>query len=340
MNSFDHNLKKLLNHEDLSFDEAAGSMEEIMKGTVSPVKLAAWLTALRMKGESPREIAGCASIMQKYAKKIHCHYPDAVDLVGTGGDGTHTINISTAACFVAAGAGITIAKHGNRSVSSKSGSADVLEALGININISSEKMEHCLNKTGIAFLFAPLLHPAMKHAMPVRREMGIRTIFNILGPLSNPARVKRLVIGVYEDRLCKLIASSMHDLDIIHGLVVHGNDGLDELTTTGNTHVCEIKKGLSLNDYQLNPKELGIPLAESSDLTGGTAKENAEIILNVLNGDLSGPKLDIILLNAAAAIYVSGKADGWQDSLELAKESVQSGRAIAKLRELATVSSE
>jgi anthranilate phosphoribosyltransferase len=331
--NIDESLKKLLNLENLSFSEAESAMKEIMTGKVSHIKLASWLTALRMKGESPEEIAGCASVMRECSESIKCEDPKAVDIVGTGGDGANTINVSTAAAFVAAGAGVTVAKHGNRAVSSKSGSADVLGELGVNINISPKRMEECLNSQGIAFLFAPLLHPAMKHAMPVRKELGVRTVFNVLGPLTNPAKTKRYVLGVYDEVLCMSLARAAVNLDFDHSMIVHGSDGLDELTVTGPTHVCELKDK-EIMEYKISPEQLGFNLSKLEKLKGGTSTENAEIIREILSGKHSGPKKDIIILNAAAAIYVADKADCWEYAIERAEESIESGLALKKLKAL------
>jgi anthranilate phosphoribosyltransferase len=329
----EESLKKLLDSQNISFAEAEAAMKEIMTGKVSDIKLASWLTALRMKGEMPEEIAGCASVMRECSETIKCEDPKAVDIVGTGGDGANTINVSTASAFVAAGAGVTVAKHGNRAVSSKSGSADVLSEMGVNINISPERMEECLNSQGIAFLFAPLLHPAMKYAMPVRKEMGVRTVFNILGPLTNPAKTKRYVLGVYDDNLCMRIARAALNLDFEHSMIVHGNDGLDELTVTGATHVCELKDK-EIMEYKISPEEVGMNLSKPGDLRGGTPKENAEIIRDILSGKHLGAKRDIVILNAAAAIYVADKADCWEYAIEAAEESIESGLALKKLKDL------
>lgn len=297
MSYIDSTLEKLLEFRNLSFDEAENAMEEIMKGEVSPVKLSSWLTALRMKVETPEEIAGCAAGMRKHSKSIVCNDPAAVDIVGTGGDRSFSINISTAAAFIAAGAGVTVAKHGNRSVSSKSGSADVLGALGININTPPEITEECLNSTGIAFLYAPLLHPAVKHAMPVRKELGVRTVFNILGPLANPARVKHYVLGVFNEKLCMPVAKAGLNLGFKRSFIVHGSDGLDEITVTGSTHVCEINGG-EVSEYRITPEEFDLPLALPEELKGGTPEENAGILKGILSGKITGAKCNIAILNA------------------------------------------
>lgn len=333
MSALDLSFQKLLQSQSLTLKESYNAMKEIMSGDVSDIKLSAWLTALRLKGESANEIAGCAKLMKEYASEIKCNDKNAIDVVGTGGDGAHTINISTTSAIVAAGAGITVAKHGNKAVSSKSGSADVLSSLGIKIDVTPEKMEETLNEIGISFLFAPKLHPAMKYAMPVRKELGMRSIFNILGPLTNPAKVKRGVLGVYDKALCPVIAKALVELDCEHFLVVHGNDGLDEITISDNTFVCEVRNG-EIKEYELNPEDFGIKKVSITEVRGGEPAENAEIIKNILSGKETGPMLDIVLLNSAAAIYISGKVSSWNDAMKMAKETISSGNAMNKLNEL------
>ena len=330
---FENLLKKLFEGKNLSFDEAENAMEEIMSGRVSPVSLSAWLTALKIKGETADEIGGCAAAMNRHACKIKPEDSEAVDIVGTGGDGAKTFNISTAAAFTAAGADITVAKHGNRAVSSKSGAADVLSELGINIELSPEQMENTLNSVGIAFLFAPLLHPAMKHAMPVRRELKTRTIFNILGPLCNPADTKRMVIGVYAPELCRIVAEAALKIGKKHVLIVHGTDGLDEISTTAPTEICELRNGV-IDEYKFDPEEIGINRAGPAEIAGGTPAENGELIRNILNGTEKGPPRDIVIVNAAAAVYVAGKAGSLREAANLATESIDSGAAYEKLDQL------
>jgi anthranilate phosphoribosyltransferase len=330
INMFNDTLKKLLNGASLSFEEAESAMEEIMTGQVSEIKLSSWLTALKLKGETADEIGGCAASMNNHSTKIYSADPEVVDIVGTGGDGAKTFNISTAAAFVAAGAGITVAKHGNRAVSSKSGAADVLTEHGINISISPLIMEKCLNDVGISFLFAQMLHPAMKYAMPVRKELGTRTIFNILGPLCNPAETKRMTIGVYSKHLCRLIAEAALKLNKKHILVVHGNDGLDEITTTTSTHICEVRNG-EISEYDFDPETAGISLAKPEDIQGGTPSENAQLIRNILAGTLKGPARNIVVINAASSIIVSDKTTDWKEAANIANESIDSGKALAKL---------
>lgn len=333
MSRIDDTLAKLLNDENLTIEEARGAMSEIMSGATSEIKLSSWLTALRMKGEVASEIAGCAEIMRENATPVACDDPAAVDIVGTGGDCAGTINISTMAALITAGAGVTVAKHGNKSVSSKSGSADVLTALGIDVSLTPERMAACLKEVGLAFLFAPALHPAMKHAMPVRRELGIRTVFNVLGPLSNPAGVSRLLIGVYSPELCDLIAEAARNMGVEHCLVVHGSDGLDEITLTGPTRIRELRDG-EIRRYDLDPVELGLETVDGSELKGGGANENAVVVEKILSGELSGPKRDVSVLNAAGGILVSGQAKEWKEAITMASESIDSGAALGKLTAL------
>jgi anthranilate phosphoribosyltransferase len=337
MARIDDTLREALAGEPLTFAEAEAAMAEIMAGEVSPVKLAAWLTALRMKGETAAEIGGCAAAMAAQATRIACDDPRAVDIVGTGGDGTGTHNLSTAAALVAAGAGLTVAKHGNRAVSSRSGSADVLAALGVRIDLTPEDMAACLRETGIAFLFAPSLHPAMRHAMPVRRELGIRTIFNVLGPLTNPAGVRRMVIGVYTPALCPVIAAACREIGKEHVMVVHGG-GMDELTPAAPAAVCELRNH-ELREYTLDPVDLGIPRCRHEDLRGGTPADNAAMIHRILAGREHGPVRDAACLGAAAALIVAGKTEDWAAALAMAAAAIDGGHAAAKLAAMVAFSS-
>lgn len=327
-------LQKLLVHESLDFEEAKTTMLEIMNGHASEIKLAAWLTALRMKGETSDEVGGCAAAMNSCGVKLHCLDDKVIDTCGTGGDSVGTFNISTAAAFIAAGAGVTVAKHGNRAVSSKSGSADILSEIGLNLNIPIETMEYCLNKIGIAFLFAPSLNPAMKHAMPVRIDLGIRTVFNIIGPLCNPANARRAVIGVYDKKLCSIMARAAKSLGKEHVMVVHGGDGIDEITTTATTHICELRNG-EIREYEFDPlKTLGIPRSSPYQILGRSPTENAKTLTEIFTGDEKGPIRDIVVLNAAAAIMVSGKNLKWDEAFAMAEESIVNGNAHAKLKAL------
>lgn len=325
-------LKKVVNNIDLTRYEATQTMEEIMSGNATPAQIGAFITALRMKGETVDEITGCASVMRKKAKKISSQHPITVDTCGTGGDRSGTFNISTVSAFVVAGAGIPVAKHGNRSVSSKCGSADLLMELGVNINASVEIVEKCLNDIGIAFMFAPLFHGAMKHAIGPRREIGIRTVFNILGPITNPAGALAQVIGVYDKDLTELLANVLCNLGSIRAFVVHGKDGLDEITTTDVTWVSEIKDGKVIS-YKIIPEDFGINRAKSSDLLGESAGYNAEIAQKILGGE-KGPIRDIVLLNAAYAIVAGAGAYDIPGGIKKAAESIDSGKAREKLEKL------
>ena len=307
-------------------------MEEIMQGKASPVQIAAFLIALRMKGETPDEITGAALTMRKFVKKINVLEDVVLDTCGTGADRMRTFNISTISAFVACGCGLVVAKHGNRAVSSRCGSADLLEALGVNINIDEQKLEECLEKIGIGFLFAPNLHPAMKYVAAVRKELGLRTIFNLLGPLTNPAFATHQLLGVYDLKLLKVLAEVLVNLGVRHGLVVHGLDGLDEITTTTSTRICELKNK-KLKSYSIAPSDFGIKKARLKDLEGGDAQANAQITRDILQKD-KGPKRDIVVLNAGCAIYTADKTKTIRQGIKLAKESIDSGRALKKLEEL------
>jgi anthranilate phosphoribosyltransferase len=323
---------KLIAGRNLTRHEAQAVTEEIMSGKAGSAAIASYLTALRIKGETVDEITGSVLAMRRFASRVACSSKVVLDTCGTGGDKSGTFNVSTLAAFVVAGAGITVAKHGNRSVSSSCGSADLLEALGINIYMTPERLKGCLRDVGIAFLFAPNLHPAMKYAMPVRKELGVKTIFNILGPLSNPACATHQLIGVYERRLAGLACGVLKELGSKRAMVVHGYDGLDEISTTANTYACELKGG-RIRKFVIKPRGLGIKKARLNDLKGSGVASNVKSALEILKGK-KGPKRDIVLLNAAAAIYVAGKAATIQDGLRLAAESLDSGRAMAKLQQL------
>lgn len=325
-------INKVVNGKDLTEKEAVETMNEIMSGEATPAQIASFITALRMKGETIEEITGCARVMREKATRIITSHPLVVDTCGTGGDEAHTFNISTIAAFVVAGAGVPVAKHGNRSVSSSCGSADVLKALGVNIEVSVETVGRCIDEIGIGFLFAPMLHGAMKYAIGPRREVGIRTIFNILGPLTNPANAKAQVLGVYDADLTEPLANVLKNLGSSHVFVVHGNDGLDEITTCDTTRVSELEDE-NVNTYTLDAADSGIKRASQNDLAGGSSEQNAKIMLNVLKGE-KGPRRDIVLINAAAAIVAGGKADDLKVGIELAAESIDSGKALEKLEQL------
>ena len=322
-------ISRLIEQQDLDTEEAGLAMSAIMEGSTTQSQIGAFLTALRMKGETPEEIAAFAQVMRRHAVTVVpvIHKP-LVDTCGTGGDGTHTFNISTASALVAAGAGIPVVKHGNRSVSSTCGSADVLSALGVNLAVDPTRQAKIVEQVGIAFLFAPDHHPAMRHVMAARQELGCRTIFNILGPLTNPAGAQAQVLGVYNPDLTRPIAEVLRILGLSRAMVVHGS-GLDEITTTGDTRVCELDKG-TINTYTLNPKTFGIAHASLSDLRGGDPQMNARIILEILAGE-RGAGRDIVLLNAAAAIYIGGQARDLHEGIGRAASSVDSGDAHARL---------
>jgi anthranilate phosphoribosyltransferase len=334
--SFQKYLQSIVSGNDLSEGEMVDAMTQIMDGKVSDTQLAAFLTALQVKKETVPEIVGAAKVMREKAEKVNINAPHIVDTCGTGGDGADTFNISTAVAFVVAGADITVAKHGNRAVSSKSGSADVLKCMGVNIDASLPTVERCVEEVGIGFLFAPLMHKAMKHAATVRKELGFRTIFNLLGPLTNPANAHAQVLGVFDSKWVTPVAEVLRDLGSRNALVVHGFDGLDEITLTGETHVAELKDG-NVNNFSLDPKEFGFSLCSATDLKGGEPETNAELIREILKGS-PGPKTDIVVLNAAAAIYVGGKADSIEKGVRIASNSISSGAAAKKLEELCRVS--
>ena len=329
-------VKNLIEGNTLSRDDAYAALTDIMSGDATDAQIGAFLTALRIQGETPDVIAGAAQAMRDKFTPVKSPSEITVDIVGTGGDGAHTFNISTAAAFVVAGAGVTVAKHGNRSVSSKCGSANVLDELGVDLTATVESMEKCLNKAGIAFLFAPALHPAMKHAIGPRKELGVRTLFNILGPICNPASAKYGVIGVFSAELAAELAEALSKLDMKHIFVVHGDDGLDEITTTTTTQMWEVKDG-AVTHFVLNPEEVGIPMTKTEDLIGGEPAENADIIRALFSGE-KGPKRDILLLNAAAALVTAGKAPNLKEGIAVAAESIDSGAAAAKLVQLAELS--
>ena len=324
-------ISTLIAGRSLTMDEAAAVMTEIMQGEATPAQLGAFLTALRLKGETVEEITGFATIMRAKAITVTATEP-VLDIVGTGGDNANTFNISTTAAFVAAGAGLKVAKHNNRAMSSRCGSADVLEALGIKIDLNAEQVQRCLQEVGIGFMFAPAFHPAMKHAAGPRREIGIRTVFNILGPLTNPAKAQAQVMGVADGAMADKLALVLQSLGCRHALVVHGEDGLDEITITTRTQVYEVKDG-SLKSYTVSPEDFGFSRASLDSLKGGTAAENAALLRNALS-EAKGPQKDIVLMNAAAALVAGDKVDTLQKGVTLAAEVVDSGCALAKVEQL------
>jgi anthranilate phosphoribosyltransferase len=325
-------IAKLADRTDLSEKEAEEVMLEIMEGAATPAQIAAYLMGLRMKGETVEEIAGSARAMRSRAIRIRAADPLVVDTCGTGGDRANTFNISTTAAFVVAGGGLTVAKHGNRSVSSRSGSADVLVALGARIDLPTEAVQDCVNELGIGFLFAPLFHGAMKHCAVPRQEMGVRTLLNVLGPLTNPAGATIQVLGVYDEGLTELLAKVLVHLGTKHCFLVYGMDGLDEITLTDRTRVSEGKGGV-VSSYYLDPSDFGLERVRLKDLAGGTAEENAHITREILRGR-KGPKRDLVCLNAAPAFVACRKAKTLQEGFELAGRMIDSGAAMEKLERL------
>lgn len=319
---------------DLSGEEAERAMEMVMDGEATPAQVASFLTALKMKGETVEEISAFARVMRKFATRISPKVDGLlVDTCGTGGDKVKTFNISTIAAFVASGAGVGIAKHGNRSVTSKSGSADLLEALGVKLELSPEKVEKLIEEVGIGFMFAPLFHKTMKHAVGPRKEIGIRTVFNILGPLTNPAEAQAQVLGVFKPELTEVMAGVLRNLGVKHALVIHGMEGLDELSIAGESRVSELRDG-KIDTYTVTPEDFGIERAEISSVVGGSPGENARTTLSLLKDGLKGAERDIVLMNSAAAIYVGGRAETLEEGVELAEESIDSGEAYSKLKGL------
>lgn len=319
---------KLTSKEDLTFEEAKTVMDEIMSGEATDVQKTAYLVALAMKGETIDEISGSAVSMRDHAIQVE-HDEDVLEIVGTGGDKSNSFNISSTASLIISAAGIPVAKHGNRAASSKSGAADVLEALGVNITIDPEKMTKVLNDEKICFLFAQVYHKAMKHVGPIRKELGIRTVFNILGPLTNPAHADYQVMGVYCEELVEPMAHVLKKMGVKKGMVVYGEDCLDEISISAKTKVCEFR-GDDFTSYEIDPQKLGFKLATKADIIGGTPQENAQITLDILNG-AKGPKTDAVILNAAAGIYISKDGITYEQAIKTAKEILASGKAKEKL---------
>lgn len=323
-------IERVVKGQNLSLEESKDVMRLMMGGNATQAQLGSFLTALRIKGETLDEMIGCATVMKEMADHVTPKVAtDYVDLVGTGGDGTNTFNISTTSALVAAGAGVPIAKHGNRAISSNSGAADVFEALGVNVMLEANSVEKCIEETGIGFMFAQVFHKAMKNVGQARKEMGIRTIFNILGPLSNPSDAKATVIGVFKPELAEPFAKALSAMGVTRGLVVAGMDGMDEITTTTDTFVVEINNA-DIKSYKINPKDFGVNLSKSEDIRGGKAEDNAKITLDILKGE-KGSKRDIVLLNAGATIYVGGLADSISEGINIAAKSIDSGLAMQKL---------
>jgi anthranilate phosphoribosyltransferase len=340
-------VRALVERRDLSRIEAAAAMEAIMSGAATNAQIAAFLTALRMKGETVEELIGFAQVMRQKVVRIRTRGDEVagltgtdremlIDTCGTGGDATGTFNVSTATAFVVAGAGLRVAKHGNRSVSSLCGSADVVEALGISLELTPQKVARCVDEARIGFLYAPLLHTAMKHVMPARREMGIRTVFNMLGPLTNPAGANAQVIGVYSPSLTEPLARVLAELGTIRAFVVHGSDSLDEISNTGESRVSEVREG-TVRTFTVRPEDFGLPRASIKDLAGGDREQNAQIIRALLDGE-PGPRRDIVLMNAAAALVAGARARELKDGVALAAESIDGGAARRTLEGLVELS--
>jgi anthranilate phosphoribosyltransferase len=340
-------VRGLVERRDLSRIEAAAAMEAIMSGAATNAQIAAFLTALRMKGETVEELIGFAQVMRQKVVRIRTRGDEMaaltgtdremlIDTCGTGGDATGTFNVSTATAFVVAGTGLRVAKHGNRSVSSLCGSADVVEALGISLELTPQKVGRCVDEAGIGFLYAPLLHTAMKHVMPARREMGIRTVFNMLGPLTNPAGANAQVIGVYSPALTEPLARVLAELGTIRAFVVHGSDNLDEISNTGESRVSEVREGL-VRTFTVRPEDFGMPRASIKDLQGGDREQNAQIIRALLEGE-PGPRRDIVLMNAAAALLAGARARDLKEGVTLAAQSIDGGAARRTLQALVALS--
>ena len=332
---FQNILTKLLNKENLTQAETESVFNSLMSGELSPVQISAFLTALAAKGEVTDEVAGAAKIMRQKSNQINPSVDKLIDTCGTGGDKLGTFNISTTVGFVVAAGGLAVAKHGNRSITSKSGGADVLEALGVKIDLEPVKVEKCIEKIGIGFMFAPLFHPATKFAMPIRQELKIKTIFNLLGPLTNPANSHYQLLGVFSPDLTEKFAGVLRELGIEKALVVHGG-GLDEITLTGETQVSELNKG-QIKTYKINPEDFGLNKCSIEDLKGGDADENKEILINILKGEEKGAKREIVLLNAGAAFYAGKIVESIEEGIKLAEEVIDSGKAMRKLEEMVEV---
>lgn len=325
-------IKKLVENEDLTYDEALACMNEIFSGEATEIQTAGYLTALRMKGETVEEISASAMGMRNHATPLEHEGIEVLEIVGTGGDCANSFNISTTSGFVAAAAGVPIAKHGNRSVSSKCGAADVLEALGVKITIEPEKMSQVLKQANICFMFAQVYHKAMKYVAPVRGGLGIRTIFNILGPLTNPANASMQLMGVYEEALVEPMAKVLSKLGVKNGMVVYGQDCLDEISLSAPTTVCEIRNG-EFKNYVIEPEQFGFSKCDKSELVGGDPQENAAITKSILSGEEKGAKRSAVVLNAAACIYIAGKADSIEAGVKIAEDMIDSGKAMEVLNQ-------
>ena len=326
-------LQRTIEHREIFHDEMLHLMRMIMKGEMSHLMMASILTGLRVKKETIGEITAAAQVMREFATPVHVKNTiNLVDLVGTGGDGSHTFNISTCAMFVISAAGASVSKHGGRSVSSKSGSADVLESLGVNINLKPAQIAQCIDELGVGFMFAPNHHPAMKNVAPVRKELGVRTIFNILGPLTNPAQAPNILMGVFHEDLVGIQVRALERLGAKHALVVYGRDGLDELSLGASTLVGELNDG-EIKEYELHPEDFGLPMSSIRALKVNTPEESKAMIMSVLHNE-SGPPKDVVCLNAAAALYAANVVENIRDGLELARKTIDSGAALAKLQQM------
>jgi anthranilate phosphoribosyltransferase len=329
-------IQKLIEKTNLTFEESQEIMREVISGKATNAQIAAFLTTLRMKGETVEELIAFATVMRENCRRIHPHVQSRlVDTCGTGGDKTKTFNISTAAAFVVAGAGVAIAKHGNRSVTSKSGSADVLEKLGLNLKMTPEEVQDTIEQVGVGFMFAPAFHPAMKYAVQPRKEISVRTVFNVLGPMTNPASANAQLLGVYDQKLTTQMAYALNNLECEEAMVVHGLDGLDEISTLGKTAIAWLKEG-EVTTIETAPKDFGVKQARIEDIKGTTPEESAEILFKILNGycAVNDPKTEIVFVNSAAGIIVGGKAEDFTYGMELAQASVESGAAYKKLKSL------
>jgi len=326
-------IARLLDGHDLTRDDACETMRTIMRGEATPAQIAGFLVALRAKGETADEIAGCAEAMREHVLRVNPQRSDLVDIVGTGGDGANTYNISTAAALVAAGAGAAIAKHGNRAASSASGAADVLEALGFRLELPPERIEQSIDELGFGFLFAQAHHPAMKHAAPIRRELATRTVFNVLGPLTNPAGARALMLGVYSPALTRTLADALVQLGTERAYVVHGAAGIDELSPCGPNLVCEVENG-TVREYELDPADLGVERCDPAELRGADPASNAAALRTVLSGEDRGGHRSAVILNAAGGIAAAGHAESLREGIVRAREAIDSGAAAARLDEL------
>lgn len=332
-------LSRIVDHQEIQHDDMLSLMRQIMQGEVSPVLMSAIITGLRVKKETIGEITAAAKVMREFATPVKVADADhLVDTCGTGGDAAHTFNISTAAAFVSAAAGAQVAKHGGRSVSSKSGSADVLEALGVSLNQTPEQVADSIGKIGVGFMFAPNYHSAMKHAAPVRRELGIKTLFNILGPLTNPAGAKKQVLGVFDAKLVSILAHVLQQLGSTHVMIVNGADGLDEITISGETRVGELRQG-AVTEYSVRPEDFGLQSAPITSIQVSDSDQAKAMLLSVLENK-KGPARDIVLLNAGAAVYVSGVTDSLAQGIRAAQRAIESGAALQKLHELVAFSNQ